>query len=220
MAHQSAAVVLGVGRDAADPEITARLVGLVDELGLDTIAELWSVMPACTLPGALWRLYALREWVTRSPAQAMGSMPRACGIPISIMSSPGRPSRPAPRSCATSLTTSCGGFIAATSRSRSSARGRSAGSSRPACAQLANDTDVDDPERGRAETLQVATLLGTADDLDGAAADWRRGSLIEAPGAIRRRSSARAIGGLALRMRRAAAAPGPELIAATSGHAP
>ena len=70
VAHHSAAVVLGVGRTVADPDVTARLVALVDELGLDTIAELWSVMPAGTLPGALWRLYALREWVGRSPTTA------------------------------------------------------------------------------------------------------------------------------------------------------
>ena len=60
-------MVVGVGRTAADPHVTARLVALVDELGLDTIADLWSVMPAGTLPGALWRPYVLREWVVRSP---------------------------------------------------------------------------------------------------------------------------------------------------------
>src|SRR5699024_4339789 len=35
--------------------------------GLDTVAGLWSDSPANTLPGALWRLYVLRDWVRRDP---------------------------------------------------------------------------------------------------------------------------------------------------------
>ncbi len=178
VAHQSAAVVLGVGRDAADPEITARLVGLVDELGLDTIAELWSVMPARTLPGALWRLYALREWVTRSPAQA--SREYAAGMRHTHLNHvvAGAAEPPGPKELRDLVDDILrrvyrGDLAVALERAGAFCRVVSAGR-----AELANDTDVDDPERGRAETLQAATLLGTADDLDGAAADWRRGSLI------------------------------------------
>ncbi len=66
-AHRTAALVVGRGRDTDDPELTARLVGLVRELGLATVAEMWSDRPARTLPGALWRLYLLHEWVQRRP---------------------------------------------------------------------------------------------------------------------------------------------------------
>ncbi|MBN9106145.1 MAG: hypothetical protein J0I14_14190 [Propionibacteriaceae bacterium] len=69
-AHESAAVLLRTGRSAHDPDVTARLVALTDEVGLDTLAELWSARPAQSLPGALWRLYLLREWVTASPDDA------------------------------------------------------------------------------------------------------------------------------------------------------
>ncbi|MCE1177731.1 MAG: hypothetical protein LWW86_01670 [Micrococcales bacterium] len=69
-AHETAAVLVGAGRAAADPEVTARLVALVDEIGLSSVAELWSQRPARSLPGALWRLYALREWVRRAPVEA------------------------------------------------------------------------------------------------------------------------------------------------------
>nr|WP_300142074.1 hypothetical protein [Propionicimonas sp.] len=62
-AHETAAVLLRTGRAADDPATTARLVALTDEIGLDTLAELWASRPARTLPGALWRLYLLREWV-------------------------------------------------------------------------------------------------------------------------------------------------------------
>lgn len=69
-AHATAAVLVHTGRAAADPALTERLVELVDEVGLSTVAELWSERPARTLPGALWRLYVLHEWVRRAPEQA------------------------------------------------------------------------------------------------------------------------------------------------------
>ncbi len=62
-AHETAAVLLHAGRAASDPAVTARLVALVDEIGLSTVADLWAARPARTLPGALWRLYLLREWM-------------------------------------------------------------------------------------------------------------------------------------------------------------
>lgn len=69
-AHESAAVLVHTGRASRDPEVAARLTALVEQIGLDAVAELWSERPAHSLPGALWRLYALREWVRRSPEQA------------------------------------------------------------------------------------------------------------------------------------------------------
>lgn len=68
-AHRTAELVVGRGRDTDDPELTARLVGLVQEVGLATVAQMWADRPARTLPGALWRLYLLHEWVQRSPAE-------------------------------------------------------------------------------------------------------------------------------------------------------
>ncbi|HOB03847.1 MAG TPA: hypothetical protein PKM36_01080 [Propionibacteriaceae bacterium] len=62
-AHETAAVLLGTGRAAADPMVTARLVAIVDEVGITTLADLWADRPAQSLPGALWRLYALRQWI-------------------------------------------------------------------------------------------------------------------------------------------------------------
>lgn len=78
-AHETAAVLLHAGRAADDPEVTERLVGLVDEIGLDTLAELWASRPARTLPGALWRLYLLREWMRRSPEEVAREY--AWGVP-------------------------------------------------------------------------------------------------------------------------------------------
>lgn len=69
-AHESAAVLLRAGRATEDPAAIERLVALVEEVGLSTLADLWSRRPARSLPGALWRLYALREWVVENPEEA------------------------------------------------------------------------------------------------------------------------------------------------------
>lgn len=67
-AHETAAVLLRTGRAADNAQMTERLVALVDRLGLEVLADLWASRPARTLPGALWRLYVLREWVVADPA--------------------------------------------------------------------------------------------------------------------------------------------------------
>ena len=70
VAHTTAQALVHGGRAGAgdDPELVRRLVTLVDREGLDEIAALWSRSPNTTLPGTLWRLYLLREWVRRDPA--------------------------------------------------------------------------------------------------------------------------------------------------------
>jgi hypothetical protein len=78
VAHETALALVHAGRAAADPAVTQKLVALVDEIGLSTLAELWSQRPARSLPGALWRLYVLREWVRRVPEEA--SREYAAGI--------------------------------------------------------------------------------------------------------------------------------------------
>ncbi len=69
-AHLAALTLVTAGREGSTPEQTDRLVRLVDDLGLDTLADLWSARPARSLPGALWRLYMVREWVQRHPVEA------------------------------------------------------------------------------------------------------------------------------------------------------
>lgn len=70
VADESAAALVHEGRASDDPALTQRLVTIVDEIGLSTLAQLWSQRPARSLPGLLWRLYVLREWVRRDPAGA------------------------------------------------------------------------------------------------------------------------------------------------------
>lgn len=67
VAHTSARALVARGRASDDPAVHDRLVRLVETEGLDTVAALWAGSAAATLPGALWRLYVLREWVRRDP---------------------------------------------------------------------------------------------------------------------------------------------------------
>jgi hypothetical protein len=63
-AHATAEALVQHGH-SGDDEVTARLVTLTDEHGIDEVALLWADRPADSLPGALWRLYALREGIRR-----------------------------------------------------------------------------------------------------------------------------------------------------------
>ncbi|MCC2309465.1 hypothetical protein [Cellulomonas chengniuliangii] len=68
VAHTTAGAIVRQGRTGADdPELVERLVRLVEAEGLDVVAAMWADSPSATLPGALWRLYVLREWVRRDP---------------------------------------------------------------------------------------------------------------------------------------------------------
>ncbi|MBW4095762.1 MAG: hypothetical protein HIU81_10515, partial [Acidobacteria bacterium] len=66
-AHLAAQALVHHGRKSDDPEVTKRLVKLADQQGLESIAELWAQSPARSLPGALWRLYALRAATQAEP---------------------------------------------------------------------------------------------------------------------------------------------------------
>lgn len=76
LAHQAAQALFGGsptddGPGAGDPgeRITRPgVVAAVTAHGVDAVAELWADSPAVTLPGALWRLFLVREWIRRDPA--------------------------------------------------------------------------------------------------------------------------------------------------------
>jgi hypothetical protein len=70
-AHTSAQAVVSRLRDGSDPGAGARMVAAIDtDEGLDAAARLWAVASPVSLPGALWRLVALRAGVRQAPAQA------------------------------------------------------------------------------------------------------------------------------------------------------
>ncbi|MGO2111779.1 MAG: DNA-directed RNA polymerase subunit beta [Pseudoclavibacter sp.] len=66
VAHDTAAALLHRGRETGDPEVVSRLVAFTDEHGIDDLAELWSAAAVASLPGAMWRLYLIREIANRN----------------------------------------------------------------------------------------------------------------------------------------------------------
>lgn len=67
--HATAALLLGDPHSHRDEAATRRFIELSDEIGFEIIAEMWSAAPAVSAPGALWRLYALREWIRTAPRE-------------------------------------------------------------------------------------------------------------------------------------------------------
>ncbi|MFC7491108.1 MULTISPECIES: hypothetical protein [unclassified Knoellia] len=176
-AHQTAAVLVGTGRAVHDPEVTARLVALVDDLGLSTVADLWAARPARSLPGTLWRLYALREWVRRQPVEA--SREYAAGVRFTDVAHAvaGMAEPPGPdevRALADEILTGvfAGDLAVALERAAAFASVIAAGR-----AELAHDRDATNPALAGALTTSAAAMQRTGDDLVASARLWRAGEL-------------------------------------------
>lgn len=163
-AHAAAALVVEAGRSA--PDGPARLAALVDEVGLDTLAELWSARPARSLPGALWRLYLVREWVRRQPVAA--SREYATGMHVATVEHvvAGVAEPPGPDDVLAMVDAL---FAGAFRGDLDVALDRCAAFCRVVATGRAHDDDGD--------VTSAAALSGTADDLTACAALWRSGQL-------------------------------------------
>lgn len=69
LAHTSAWALLGVGDEEFGQEAVQRLRATIAVEGVDVVAHMWSRSPDFTLPGALWRLWLLKEWCDRDLAE-------------------------------------------------------------------------------------------------------------------------------------------------------
>lgn len=175
-AHTTAAVLVQRGRAGAeDPELVARLVALVDTEGLDTVAELWSQSPPRTLPGALWRLYLMREWIRRDPSTiadrfALGRQrAEVAGVIAGVVEPPG-PTDVARLADAVLAGVYEGDLDVALDRAAAFFRVVATGS--------ALDADwIDDDDVATRLTRRAGALLRTAEDLEDAAELWRAGRL-------------------------------------------
>ncbi|MBK9474931.1 MAG: hypothetical protein IPL94_01490 [Tetrasphaera sp.] len=177
IAHQSAAVLIGAGRAAHDPQVTQRLVAITDDIGLSTLADLWSARPARSLPGALWRLYVLRQWVQSQPLQA--SREYAAGIRFTgvahAIAGAGEPPTPAElQRVVDSILSGVfdGDLGVALDRAAAFCMVVAAGR-----AELANDVEAEHPAEASALTRTGGAMLATSSDLRAAAVLWRRGDL-------------------------------------------
>lgn len=176
LAHTTAAALVDRGRSQPhDEELIARLIAFVDDEGLEAITELWAHSPARTLPGVLWRLYVLREWVrTDSTIVAerfqLGAQRAEVSGAIAGVAEPPRPSDVRDMADAVLSGIYDGDLDVALDRAAAFLRVIATGS--------ALDADLDEDDEAASElTNRASALLATADDLRAAAELHRRGAL-------------------------------------------
>ncbi|ALE93540.1 hypothetical protein AOC05_16445 [Arthrobacter alpinus] len=176
-AHLAARALVSGGRESTDPEITKRLVKLADKQGLDAIAEMWAASPARSLPGALWRLYALRAATLQDPEgisvffRAGQHRAQVANAVAGVAEPPGAQEI---STVADAILSGAfdGDFDVALERSAAFCRVLALGQ-----ATIANDREKMHPEHAAQLTKKAHQLVRTAEDLEGAAASWRKGDL-------------------------------------------
>ncbi|HMO11529.1 MAG TPA: hypothetical protein PKB06_08530 [Actinotalea sp.] len=175
VAHTTANALVHGARQSEDPAVVDRLVRLVEGGGLDTVAGLWADSPAHTLPGALWRLYALREWVRRDPRTVaemyrLGERRAEVHGAVAGVAAPPGPAEVAEVADAVLSGVYAGDLAVALERAGAFCRVLATG------AVLDADLVSDDTEASRL-THGAAGLTRTAEELESAAGMWRAGRL-------------------------------------------
>ncbi len=177
VAHTTAAALVHQGRANQDPQVVARLVALVETEGLDVVAGLWSDSAPATLPGALWRLYVLREWVRRDPETIADRYRQGtAAVPVHDVVA-GVAQAPGPvdvRAVADAVLSGVytGDLDVALERAGAFCRVLAAGA-----AIDADHLDAVDPRGATRQTFGASALLRTAEELEHAAQLWRAGRL-------------------------------------------
>jgi hypothetical protein len=177
IAHTTAGAIVHQARASEDPDVVDRLVRLVEAEGLDVVAALWSDSPAGTLPGALWRLYVLREWVRRDPGTLAGRYRSGAGVAQVPGVVAGVAMPPGPDDVREVVDAVLSGVFAgdlaiALERGAAFCRVLATGA-----AFDADDVEEQDPDGARHLTRGASSLVRTAEELELAADLWRRNRL-------------------------------------------
>ena len=177
-AQRTARAVIGRGHEAdVDSETVDRLVRLVETEGLDVVASLWSDSPADSLPGALWRLYILREWIRRAPREVAERYALGAQRAVVDNAVAGLPPPPSPEEVAALADAVLTGAVTA---DLDVALDRAAAFYRVVGTGTALDADLLDQPHGdeaAAATRRASNLVRTAQDLRHAARQARAGEL-------------------------------------------
>jgi hypothetical protein len=149
-------------------------VRLVDEEGIDTVAMMWSKAEAHTLPGALWRIYMLREWVQYSADAVARSYHHGVNAAQVRHAIAGVEDPPGPDEVKRLADTILAGVFEgdlALALERAGAFCRVVASG--AAFEAGSDEGHADA-RAHQSTLRAAQLLRTGEDLERCAALWRK----------------------------------------------
>ncbi|NMR19765.1 hypothetical protein [Cellulomonas fimi] len=177
VAHTTAGAIVHQARASDDPHLVDRLVRLVEAEGLDVVAGLWADSPPGTLPGALWRLYTLREWTRRDPrtlAARYASGVHAAQVADVVAGVVTPPGPEDIREVADAVLSGvfAGDLAVALERGAAFCRVLAAGA-----AFDADDVDAHAPADALRLTRGASSLVRTAEELELAADLWRRGRL-------------------------------------------
>ncbi|GAA0191608.1 MULTISPECIES: hypothetical protein [Glutamicibacter] len=176
-AHLSARAFVHGGLANQDPKVSARLVAVAEDEGIEVLAELWSEAPARSLPGALWRLYAIRTATLNNP-EVMATRFRAgaerAEVDRIVAGAAEPPTADELRRMADSILSGAfdGDFAHALERTAAYCRVIALG-----MAEHADAADLANAVRGSVLTQRATALVRTAEDLEACAHMWRNDCL-------------------------------------------
>lgn len=170
VAHDTAAALLQRADLVQDPAALDRLIAFTDEHGIDDIAEVWAPAAPESLPGALWRLYVVREAVTRDPVGSSYvfrrglEVDRGIGHVVAGAVTPTGPDEIVALADEILRGAFTGDFALALERAAAFCAVMSQGA-----AALASDEESTEPDRAHDDTLRSARYLQFAHELHGSA---------------------------------------------------
>ncbi len=179
-AHLTAQALLRFGRGGADEQATARLVALTDQHGLDEVADLWAECAGDTLPGALWRVYALRAGIRADAsgmARAFDAGRRHAPVDEAVAGVAEPPGPPEVVALADAVLAGAFTGDLAVALERAAAFCRVVATGRAVLADEPAGGPDPDPDPLALVVRRAANLQRTAHDLDRAAGAWRLGEL-------------------------------------------
>lgn len=176
-AHLSAQAFVRKGLANQNPEVTARLVAVAENEGIEVLAELWSDAPAHSLPGALWRLYAVRTATINTPevmAARFAAGAHRAEVERIVAGVAEPPTAEELKKMTDSILSGAfnGDFAHALERTAAYCRVLALGMT-----EHADAADLASSERGSKLTERARALDHTANDLEHCARLWRQDSL-------------------------------------------
>ncbi len=178
VAHETARSLLSRARTSQDPDTLENLLSYTDTYGLAELAELWSLSPADTLPGVLWRLYLMRAFIGKNPVdvsfafQAGQDALSTVDPVVAGVESPVGPDEV--RATADEVLRGAfqGDFAVALERAAAFCRVTAAG-----CTERANQIETLNHEDAHALTKRALRLMTMADEFVEGARLWRADAL-------------------------------------------